>query len=506
MSIQIPESWRIKLGTKYLDFVEKLPQFGGGRIAQLQELRQFQRREAEEAFNGSRPPDGATLEVRTLRLIELFHLEDFDQLRTGLNQLFPEFENKFGISNVSETITAFTDEIGPGGRAEVGTIRRGGKDAWFSVGLCCNMAELPVEVSYISLAIHKFLSSSVILTFDVHLTEIARQQVAELQNKYYLPVVKFRGLLPFGKGFLHSVASPFSGASDQMELWQDDLRRRIEGCVSPYLKGYFLGEDATDTATLPAIEIFVLRGAPTVKKEFQEWRERGRRWWEWLGFRFSFDTYESERALFVWADKDSLRQAPHRLVIVADPLSKEDNVDYRPRFVLRGLAAGIAVWELLNLMEDRVARLRKDVFVKRGVWGAPHRHVPISLQLSHQLRRESMLLDRVLNDFEQGASWIKILLAKDAGLEKMFAVLGKNPEPLSNTILFSIRTRAERLRKHVGIINSYFADYLTGKNMEITFLLQRRMLWLAIIATAATVLSALPYWHTIQEWSKKLLP
>jgi hypothetical protein len=88
----------------------------------------------------------------------------------------------------------------------------------------------------------------------------------------------------------------------------------------------------------------------------------------------------------------------------------------------------------------------------------------------------------------------------------MFAVLGKNPEPLSNTILFSIRTRAERLRKHVGIINSYFADYLTGKNMEITFLLQRRMLWLAIIATAATVLSALPYWHTIQEWSKKLLP
>lgn len=60
-----------------LDIVENWPKFQGGIINQLQIDRQFQRKDSDDTFEQTKPPDGVSFTILGFRLFEVFFLEDF---------------------------------------------------------------------------------------------------------------------------------------------------------------------------------------------------------------------------------------------------------------------------------------------------------------------------------------------------------------------------------------------------------------------------------------------
>src|ERR1043166_2761757 len=84
---------RTAVSKKYLDWAEKLPAFKGGGINVLQVTRRFDRKEANDHGDRTKPPTGASIEFPYFRLIEIFTIEEFDSLRDGLLRLFPQLSD-----------------------------------------------------------------------------------------------------------------------------------------------------------------------------------------------------------------------------------------------------------------------------------------------------------------------------------------------------------------------------------------------------------------------------
>ena len=89
----MPDKIRVFLSKKYLDWAETLPKFNGSFVMNLQHIREHQRSRSEDEFKRSRPPEGTEIEHLYFRLIEIFHIEEFDKLLEGLIRLFPGLQD-----------------------------------------------------------------------------------------------------------------------------------------------------------------------------------------------------------------------------------------------------------------------------------------------------------------------------------------------------------------------------------------------------------------------------
>src|ERR1019366_2638663 len=239
--MNIPDNWRVKLGRFYLDWVEKLPRFRGGIFAELQNLREHQRRSTQTAFQQSRFPDGVSIELSCIRLAEIFLLEDTEQLKIGLCHLFPTINDKTSGKDLIGDIAAFTTDLHSAGWQNVGMIVRQRNNAAFFLDMPIReMHNLPLGVECIEVQLHKFLSSSIILTFDVHLTQEMTVHFLELHNQIYLPDIRFKNLLPWKLPRGWSKASPYAGVTDVLSQWLKSFRIQVENILEFYLNGYFL--------------------------------------------------------------------------------------------------------------------------------------------------------------------------------------------------------------------------------------------------------------------------
>ena len=82
-------------GNRSLDWLEKLPKFQNGAIAQRQHSRERQRAEAEAAHIHTKLPEGVKLDFLFFRLTETFPIEDAEKLRQGIKRLLPFLETEF---------------------------------------------------------------------------------------------------------------------------------------------------------------------------------------------------------------------------------------------------------------------------------------------------------------------------------------------------------------------------------------------------------------------------
>jgi len=152
---------RVFLANKYLDWAEKLPQFGGGIIATLESIRKSQRRWSEEAFGKSRHPQGTEIEFLYFRMVEMFHIEDFEGLKESMIQLIPALEGEYWNKDFSDDFKHYAENVFVGVQGKkLGVIVHKQKGKNFFAQPLREIAELPKEVEYISIQLHKVLPSA----------------------------------------------------------------------------------------------------------------------------------------------------------------------------------------------------------------------------------------------------------------------------------------------------------------------------------------------------------
>jgi hypothetical protein len=410
MRIHTSKHIRLKVGKKYLELAAMLPQFGGGFIRTLQDMRVHHKELAEDAYKRSRPPANVELDFLYFQLIEMFHLEDFDKLRDGLYRLLPTLKDDSLYKFSTDAFSKQAESIQGGGSGFLGYILREKGKRWLGMDPYVVMPELPEHVAFIKVEYIKVLPSVFLVTLDVNVTEAATRHLGPLQERRYEPSALFRSVLPW-----RAARSGWSERPSESEMrgaiinWLQELRAGVEESVRPYLSGYFTRQFPKTATRLPVVEVYALKGGPENLDKFHEWTNKERSWFDSLGFRFIFDAYGDDTVIFTVPERDdSELHIAYRLIALWETYVKSINtlgfgndekraISHNTTYVLRALSALIVLHEFLNIVQANIARLRKVTFgaMKRGKLLSRY------MKLNNTIQRESVLLDRISMEFEQ---------------------------------------------------------------------------------------------------------
>ncbi|MCA1576978.1 MAG: hypothetical protein LC794_06395 [Acidobacteria bacterium] len=480
----------------------------------LRTMAERQQSKSQDAYKRSRSPEGLVLTYPAFRLFEVFHLENFEQLYKGLIKLLPtlidhrqSFSSDF--HNQSQTLSGTSwQRLGYLVRDEVPLLVR------FDVH--SRISNLPTEVWLIEVELHRLLPSIYAVTFDVHLKTSATEHLTALHNRRYLPALRFRGLLPFKRlgGTLHISGHSWSNPEDEMSSklleWSESLRDGVERCcIRPFLNGYFTKQATVKHARLPAVEAYILSGAPEDREVFVKWAEDARFWLDPLGFSRPYDTYSNDVFSFSWSNKQpGVGTWPHRLVVMRQALLKSvDLEDYgndedaalmnNMKDTLNGLTGAIVLSEYLQSIQKKIEKIRTAALGSMNSSGG----LKAYLDKSSDIQRESHLLDRLSLEVTQE----KPLLETMSESESLFSnYSGDKSQTLQEAFLESLDARIAFLKTQLSYVNDAFSEFLALRNMKVNYKLQQYVFWLTLIATFAAIMSVVSSWTAIKQVLKEL--
>jgi hypothetical protein len=490
-------SVRRLVAKKYLDWAEVLPSFNGGLLRYLQSLRKRQRRDADKANADTRPTSDLSMRFDKILLLEMFLIEDYDDLDRQLRRLFSG-------ADVDRYLNDFSDsarDLYSGRWTVVGRI---GKDPVtrysFSPFAMARMAELPDEVRWIDVRLSKILPSLFVIAFQVELNEVASTNLRDLLNKKYLSEVSFSGFLPTRKGLRNHSSLPSEQVMRRkIEAHFENLRVRIERQLRTRIQGYFLSPGSDSKACLPAIEMLSIEGAdPKLSTAVQLLNSR--RWADSFGVRAWLDQalFSCDTLLFQWEFDEEWASTSFRLVTSSQ--NRDDgsfeSIASKFNFACQSLTPFVAFIGFLNVTQEKIEHLRVSVYRTlsgKGVFKRLRREI----RLNNDAQLSQMILDRLKFELKDGA-WLRISTQE---LREYHCVNTKEGRPLGSVFLDRINYRTGSLTGYSSMLSRQLSDYLQRRNLDLTFKLQKRLFWWTIVLMVLTIMvSMLAVYPVVKDW------
>jgi hypothetical protein len=479
MRPHVPDEIRRKIGKAYLSFFNRLPQFRGGFVRAFQDISEHHAKQAKETYENSRPPKQISLQFLYFRLIEIFNLEDFDQLRDGIFRLFPGLKDDFFNRFSAAEFTSQAESIRGTASGMLGYVLRDKSRRWIGMDVFRELPTLPPQVDFIEVHYHKILPSMFLITLDVHLTDDATKELQSIQDRLYEPSIRFRSLIPWRSPFgSYSENHSETEMRETVLSWLEQLCANVMECFRPFLRGYFTTQEIEESVRLPTIEVYAFKGAPEEMAAFGEWSRKCRDWLDSLGFYFFSEVYTDEQLFFALPDRlASKRSSAYRLVVLWDRYLQSVGTDghggdekraitYNTRYVLDGFGPLIVLHEFLNSIEKSVTRLRKITF--RSMRNR-FRFLGQYMRLSRVVLKESILLDRIPMEMRQNKKLIEHKARAIDQFKEVRPYFTKIEEEafLTNAIA-NLEARMQYLKEQVEHIKQTFSDFLTLRNLHPT--------------------------------------
>lgn len=393
-------------------------------IQSLKITRKYQRIASDRVFEMSRPPTGTSIEYLFLRLIEMFHVEDFSNLKEGLIRLLPGLQGELPMED-------FRSQFDQSVERSFGSWRKLGHIVRSRSGPTLEpyrvLPNLPKEVKFITVELHQLLPSFFVVTLDCVLEPEATSRLTELQNQRYLGDIRYKRLIPWGVlGGGHSQGDPDTKMEEAVINYLADLRRRIESCLAPFITGYFMRQNASkrperDTR-LPAIEVFALKAIEiNDQHSFEKWKQEAWHWWDSLAFKFSHDVYKTRELVFSYPrerrghESKALGNTAYRFAALWESylatvdmeeekhLSPELFTSLQKDFAeqeiieqLNHILPVVVIPEFLQRIRDNVNKFKQAAFTSM-TYG---RHLQRYIKLSYSVQREATLLNRIALEFK----------------------------------------------------------------------------------------------------------
>jgi len=459
-----------------------------------------QRKAAKEDFDRSRLPEGVQVRLYSLTLIRLYLLEDFKTLEAWVRDLFPK--TIFQPFQPQEML-GDSDSLSGSSWAAVGTIvaKRG---TGVFAGQTTLIPALPAEIESVSVTIHRVLPSLFALVFRARLADTVSADLQRLQRQSYLGGIKFSSWFPF--------THRRWGSS---ELTTDTVRERAIHHFVDSLRAKATKFLARNTPTPSTTD----RGFFSID-EYRVYTNKGespaieRSTWAWqFGFAWSFYSFKQTLATVMLADATRTLEYPHRVVALSDPpIGSIENVSIEN--VTHELVPLLSITEILSRSENLVGGLRSRVFQRmsgRGVKARFRSSIPGSflrdIRLNSDLQTSRMLLARLQLEYDQHRQ----TLAFSGSDLKEFAYsheLVRSLKQGTNLLEFlqnAIARNFDRVSKHMQLASESFSVHVALRNTTVTYRLGRKVLWLTIVAAAATILGVIGSWPSIVCGFKSLV-
>lgn len=483
-----------RLASLYLDSAEKLPTFHGTVIAELQEIRKHQRERAWRALERVHLPEGTEATYRSLRMFELFPLEEYAQMERGLRSLFPQknwgsdFLDDFRetAKNLNSRANSLIGYLLPTPPQRIG------------FGLFPNrvLDTLPAEVESATVRVFKVLPSLFAVCIETKLTDAVTAQLKDLQSRPYLPEVLFKRWIPWGRYLAGGYSeSPAEAARERVLVhWLTQLRGSIEAAIRPYIHGYFSAGQKSDMPSLPAIEIFTLRGVPNDEDGFDAWQQKAQGWLSTLGAppeAFRFDGFRSSDLILLLGKEGRFSNVPYRAFSLASAAPNRETDERRESalgYILDAVLPSLVLSEFLERIQDHIEVLREAVYIQLRGKARTHQFRR-DVKLHQRLQQESMLVSRFQVEMEESET---MLAVEQHELDTLRSLKSNGARrALSEALVSHVKLQAHTIGKHVALASQLFTEHLSWRNLDVSYRLQRRMLWLTYIVLLATFLTLL---------------
>lgn len=505
----LPKKIRTKVSKWYLDFSRHYPRSTKRSLRSLHSTAKRIRRRARTNHRRTLPPAGCDLEFLFFRFVELIPVEDFNRFETGLRKLFPKITEHKDTENIFSTFDRESAALDQALWQDIGTIRRDKDWRHSAFGNFGRIRDLPEGVDHISVEMIHYLPSLVIVTFDAILDAETSSMLRSLQAQRFEAEITLRSLLPWSvyRGYSNFDA----GRVQRREISKFflDFRLKAERCIRPYVQGLFLGTGDTNRPSLPALEVFAFKGfdeAGIKKWDYDDWG-----WLNSLGFSSSDTRYSNDHFVYFPQQRpasDSLDGA-ERVGILWDnflkSLGDDDNTPTaelvrlrgieESREAMRALTLKISLEGLLRLIQHEIEHLRRFILADAGRL----KKFLKQMNLYERVLRASALRDRFDLEFKQQDD---LVVAEMDFLSSLVYQRGKL-DPKENLLAHTtnhIEFRTTLLKDHLTQIRGTFSELVNLRDVRTNFKLQRRLWWLAIVATVATIISAIAGWPAIKEF------
>lgn len=481
-----------KIGKKILDWCEALPRFNGGTIARLQKLREWERQDSRSAFDRTRPPAGIEFEFIGIQMVEVFNLENLFKLENGIKDVFSDHHK---IKDVLGVIEKAKGKLTGGFWSHVGTLTR--KEGFF-VRPFRIIPNLPSQVRSIEIELFRFLPSLYVITFDIELERSVTEDFKSIINQHHLPKTVFKSVLPwrmwksgYSRTFVDSVIL------NKLSTLIYNLRLSIEKQIRPYFQGYFSSSLRHYEIRLPCMELFLLK---TEKNNLDALvaDEKYQRWFYTIGFdSIDFRSYKDESYLLITPKAEDNFISTFKIFALGDSiLSKIDVSQYdgdersaisfhfeeKKHAIVKGYTF-LYLFMILrtNLENNRLRILRHTNSKFRS-------SLKKVIKLSASLQSTANFFDTIRREFHDNKNWVLgELNALSSNVRKR---LNQGSEiTMKDNLSESIDYQIAFLANHVKEIKNSFDEHLSIRNMEVMFILQRRIFWLTLVVTVATLLT-----------------
>lgn len=502
--IEIPDEIRLKLAKKYLDWAEALPQFQGGTIAWLQKIRKHQRKLSEDFCNKYKISEKITIKYVSFSLVELFFVEDVKKLKSNLLRLFPNLDSVIEEESFSETIDYLVKSMSSGSFLPLGRIVKERKNNHYYIGRdLVEIKSLPKEVSYIDVYFYKVYPSSFLISFDVFLNDKASQKILELQKIPHLSNIRFEALFPIKKS-AYSKNSPYQVTINEILLWKEQLRGKVENSLESYINGYFMQSSPNKIAKLPSFEVILLKGAEDKNDNLLEWLQNNRSWLDYLGCNIAQGcSYTNGKDVFSFYsnfNSMSIRNISNQLLVLLDNYDKideqseifdsiENEAIRESNSLLIALIPYCTYLQLIDSFQEQINELRKKVFTSINSNLLSSFKLNSQIKLNNSILQSAVSVDRVYSEINDDAL---LFLNGNNSIEKFESIvpmlenLSSDKSNLKRDLVKITKKRAEFLKSHIKLVNEWYSQYLSLRNMSTMYWFTFAILMLTIVSVVGT--------------------
>jgi len=503
------------------------------QLTALRTVRENREQAVRQSFDESRFPNGVELTLLGFCLMEVFTIEDFRNIESTVN-FFPidslflsMFKAARTIGDVETDADMLRHQI-PGGiivrdksLLDPGALRALLQPNQIGHSLMPSrvLPTLPEGVLCVQVFPVEVLPSLFMISIYVHLTEEARQQLLGLHNELYVPPFLVRGLSAqeIVRGTPTRVDSDFL-RKQSLRNWKEDLRSGVEVALKPLLAGYFSHFAGHSQRKLPAVDIYSLRGGPTIPDLMEEWES----FYDWtastetlgwagpLGMDFVFgETYVSNLAHFQWGNTiDGKKRSISQLVLWEEACKQKIEADSKNPIVggthevlsfpgadplmeygakvLGVMNRGIAIVRVLQGLQVSIDKLRLSAFSR------VNKRLPLRLgfRLINQIARDGLLLERIAGEFPGERFWPLGLLDLTLFDVQRLRRGGWPDENFTTRVEKEIAEKVDLLKKNSSQVQKWVAESLSLRNTK-------AVLWLTVVGLILAAVSVMSGWESL---------
>jgi hypothetical protein len=484
---------RCFLSKQYLDFAESLPSFNGGSIAKLQEIRKSQRENSQHFFNEINSSQNREINLSRMHLIEVFNVEDFDELRIQIKNIFPNLNNNT-IADNSLFNNFSNQDLSVFWENEIGKIvpkhLRSEQITYHENKNTRYLDDLPEEVKYIEVRASQILPSLIIILFNIEFDIAATSKFSLLKTKKPLSVIEFSNIFPWMLRKSPRCGNDLEPFFEIYNKYFEDLQSKVENCLYPYFRGHFYKNFRREKLKFISVRVFTVERSNNLDISFNNWLIESKSYFNIYGNHI-FNSILHSR-IFYKNGITLIPSANKKLSCIFLDLNffaneenlsghiTPENISYNKSLeLIVNISPSLTIIELISTLENHLGRDRLIVFnkINRNFIGSLFR----SKKAFDLINKNLLIMERLIMEMRQNRHLLSKMnktplervVIKRVGLN--FIELNKfriseqpddAKESLSEFIFSQIKYKQNYFLKYSRFIKTYYSEYLSQKNTE----------------------------------------